>query len=247
MYEEWGLIQTPKRKSNGYRIFSDIHIEQFQLAKKAFQIPILQAGLRKKIISAVKYSAQYDFENAIKCTKDYIATAEQETKNAIEATAIVDALFGTDEQRTIEQQAHEQQAYCQECVQQECVQMKRAEVANKLGLTIDTIRNWEMNGLLNVKRKKNGYRVYDAADIKKLKVIRTLRCANYSLSAILRMMNALEHKQDRINALELLNTTEENEDDKIVEACDQLVISLNGAIENAKEVLALLERMKEKY
>ena len=39
-----------------------------------------------------------------------------------------------------------------------------------------------------VKRKKNGYRVYDANDIKRLKIIRSLRYANYSLSAILRML-----------------------------------------------------------
>lgn len=36
---------------------------------------------------------------------------------------------------------------------------KRAEAAKELGLTIDTIRNWEMNGLITVKRKQNAYEV----------------------------------------------------------------------------------------
>jgi len=31
MYEEWGLIQKPERKKNGYRVFHDIHIKQFIL------------------------------------------------------------------------------------------------------------------------------------------------------------------------------------------------------------------------
>ena len=31
---------------------------------------------------------------------------------------------------------------------------------------MDTLRNWEMNGLLSVKRKQNGYRIYTDEDIK---------------------------------------------------------------------------------
>lgn len=26
-YEEWGLIQKPERKKNGYRVYNDIHME----------------------------------------------------------------------------------------------------------------------------------------------------------------------------------------------------------------------------
>ena len=33
-YEEWGLLQTPERKPNGYRVYTDVHIKQFELAKK---------------------------------------------------------------------------------------------------------------------------------------------------------------------------------------------------------------------
>ncbi len=43
-YEEWGLLQTPERKPNGYRVFTDVHIKQFELAKKALQSVIVQAG-----------------------------------------------------------------------------------------------------------------------------------------------------------------------------------------------------------
>lgn len=49
LYEEWGLISKPERLENGYRIFTDLHIRQMQLARIAFQIELLQNGLRKKI------------------------------------------------------------------------------------------------------------------------------------------------------------------------------------------------------
>ena len=225
MYEQWGLIQTPVRKPNGYRVFTDIHIDQFLLVRKAFLIEVLQAGLRKKIIEAIKYSAQYKFEDAISSVESYLEITQKEINNAIEAIALVNELLLN---KPDEGSVH----------------LKRAEAANELGLTIDTIRNWEMNGLLKIKRKDNGYRVYDSMDIKRLKIIRSLRCANYSLSAILRMLNTIDKRND-FDVLEVLNTPQDNED--IVTACDRLIDSLNAARQNAQQVLQLLINMKSKY
>ena len=55
----------------------------------------------------------------------------------------------------------------------------RKQLADYLELTIDTLRNWELNGLLRIKRKENGYRVYNEYDIKRIKIIRSLRCVNF--------------------------------------------------------------------
>lgn len=42
---------------------------------------------------------------------------------------------------------------------------KTSEVSEYLGITMDSLQNWEMNGLLTVKRKQNGYRVYTDENI----------------------------------------------------------------------------------
>ena len=120
---------------------------------------------------------------------------------------------------------------------------KRAQAAKELGLTIDTIRNWEMNGLLTVKRKQNGYRVYNSNDINRLKIIRSLRCANYSLSAILRMLKNHDNGMDKNDILNILNTPENDED--IVSACDKLIVSLENAINNAYKVISMLQEIKQ--
>lgn len=225
LYEEWGLIQKPERKKNGYRVYTDVHIKQFELVKKALQIEVLQAGLRKRMVNAVKLSALYRFEEAIELVKEYIRIAEQETENAKEAVGICKILYQQPER--------------------DDVFYKRAQAARELGLTIDTIRNWEMNGLLTVKRKENGYRVYSSNDMNRLKIIRSLRCANYSLSAILRMLNKLESgvQKSENDILHILNTPEDNED--IISACDRLTDSLEKAIRNAHEVILLLKEIKQ--
>ena len=225
MYEDLELISKPIRKGNGYRVFTDLHIYQLKLARKAFEVEVLQNGLRKKAIAIVKMSAKQDFDEAIVLTKEYIKSIKKEIDNANEAVDIAGKL--------INRLNHEKD-----------FNLKRKEASELLGISMDTLRNWEMNGLVNIKRKKNGYRIYTYEDIQRLKVIRSLRCGNYSLSAILRMLNKLseDHKAD-IN--EVLNSPNENED--IISVCDKLISSLNLAKKNAEEILEMLYEMKRKY
>ena len=225
MYEDLGLISKPSRKDNGYRVFTDLHIYQLKLARKALEVEILQNGLRKKAIAIVKTLAKQDFDRAIVLTKQYIESIKQEIHNANESVDIAD--------RLINRLKYEKD-----------FNLKRKEVSELLGLSMDTLRNWEMNGLVSIKRKENGYRIYTYEDIQRLKVIRSLRCGNYSLSAILRMLNKLsEHNEADIN--EVLNSPNENED--IISVCDKLISSLNLAKKNAEEILEMLYEMKRKY
>ena len=109
---------------------------------------------------------------------------------------------------------------------------------------MDALRNWELNGLLRVKRKQNGYRFYTGEDIERLKIIRSLRCANYSLEAILRMLNALEHNP-QANIEQVLNTPKEDTD--IISVCDRLIVSLQAAEKNAEKIIEILTDMKKKF
>ncbi|HIR49799.1 MAG TPA: MerR family transcriptional regulator, partial [Candidatus Avoscillospira avicola] len=95
-----------------------------------------------------------------------------------------------------------------------------------------------------VKRKENGYRVYTDEDIKRLKVIRALRCAKYSLEAILRMLRQLSKNPD-LDIKAALNTPLQSED--IISVCDRLIISLTTAEYNAKKIMEMLQEMKENY
>jgi DNA-binding transcriptional MerR regulator len=121
------------------------------------------------------------------------------------------------------------------------IAMKRKEVSEYLDITMDTLRNWEMNGLLRVRRKENGYRVYSGDDIRRLKIIRSLKCANYSLESILRMLNALSTGRP-VNIRKVLNTP--GEEDDIISVCDRLILSLCRAEQNANEMIGMITEMK---
>lgn len=225
LYEKLELIPKVERKENGYRIFTDYHIDQLKLARSALQVEIIQNGLRKKAMNIVKTSAKKNFIKAISMSEEYLLQIQQEKHNAQEAIEIVKNLLSKKEKFA-------------------SVSLKRKEVSDYLHISMDTLRNWELNGLLKIKRKQNGYRVYTGEDIVRLKIIRSLRCANYSLSAILRMLNALSENPD-IDIKNIIDAPKE--DDDIMSACDRLITSLNNAEENAHDMLSLLKAMNKKY
>ena len=109
---------------------------------------------------------------------------------------------------------------------------------------MDTLRNWEMNGLLAIKRKDNGYRVYTDEDIQRLKIIRSLRCANYSLEAILRLLQQLSQNPDT-DIRVALNTPKQTDD--IISVCDRLIVSLLSAERNANTLLQMLQEMQIQF
>lgn len=225
LYEELALIPKPERQPNGYRVFTDLHIEQFKLAQLAFEVEVLQNGLRKKIVQMVKVSASGDFDAALALTQDYLEQLRQERDNAEEAIKIVkQILSGGSKENNLS--------------------LKRKEVSDYLNISMDTLRNWEMNGLFDVKRKQNGYRVYTDEDIKRLKIIRSLRCANYSLEAILRMLLQLSENPN-IDIKKVLNTPQEDTD--IITVCDKLIVSLTKAEHNAQEMILKLQNMKIRF
>ncbi len=225
LYEELKLIPRPQWLANGYRVFTDFHIEQCRLIRTAFQVEVLQNGLRRKIIQAVKASATGDFDRAILLIQEYLRQIRQEQRNAEEAIALVGQLL-----------SHGAQPHTQG--------LSRKEVSEALDISMDTLRNWERNGLLTVKRKNNGYRLYTDEDIKRLKIIRSLRCANYSLEAILRLLRQLS-KNPSTDVRAALNKPKRSE--AIISVCDRLIASLSAAERNAYEVLGMLQDMKIRF
>ncbi len=225
LYEELGLIPKPERQSNRYRVFTEFHLEQFKLARLALQVEVLQNGLRKQVVEIVKTSATGEFDAALQLANGYLLQLRQERRNAEEAIEIAKQLLSGQPQQSRQV-------------------LRRKEVSDHLNISMDTLRNWEMNNLLAVKRKENGYRVYTDSDINRLRIIRSLRCANYSLDSILRMLNEVSLNPGA-NIREILNTPKSSE--CIISACDKLIVSLQAAEENTIQMMHMLQQMKARF
>lgn len=225
LYEAWGLIPPAERRANGYRVFTERHLAQFRLARLAFQIEVLQNGLRRQIVEVVKTAAAGDYPGAVARTERYLDQVRRERQNAAEAVESVERLLagGAEDGPRL---------------------LGRRAAARYLGVSVDALRNWERNGLVDVEGREEGRRVYTEGDLRRLKVVRSLRCANYSMEAILRLMGRLSGGGGAdIDAA--LNTPGPEED--IVSACDRLAVSLRAAEENALVILGMLGEMRKKF
>ncbi|NHM14732.1 MerR family transcriptional regulator [Xiamenia xianingshaonis] len=223
LYEKWRFIPVAPREPNGYRVFTDVHVLQIQLVRAALEIEVLQAGLRKKMLDVVKLSAAGNYDEAMSLADEYISDVQRERANAEEAIKIVERLMRANEADG-------------------STLLRRGEAAEALGITIDTLRNWELNGLLSVRRLQNGYRVYTESDMRVLKIIRALRCANYSLSSILRMLlNLPDASKAGIEAA----LDAPDCDDDVVTAYDRLLTSLAKAEENARTIIKTICELKK--
>lgn len=169
LYERIGFITAPERLANGYRVFTDLHLLQVRLVRAALNVELVQNGLRREVLAIVETMASQRYDEAISLARQRIDHLRRERCAAEDALRHVrDLLSRSDGSARAER-----------------LMLTRKEAADQLDTTIDALRNWEMNGLLQVKRKQNGYRVYSAADLDRLAIIRALRAANYSLAAIL--------------------------------------------------------------
>jgi DNA-binding transcriptional MerR regulator len=117
------------------------------------------------------------------------------------------------------------------------------EAAELLDVSRDMLRNWENNGLIRVPRASNGYRQYGAIEIGRLRVIRMLVRAGYSMMAILRLLRHLDAGVGE-DVRQVLDTPDEHED--VLTAADQWFSNLEYQLEKCKSMIAQLERMIRK-
>jgi DNA-binding transcriptional MerR regulator len=118
-----------------------------------------------------------------------------------------------------------------------------SDAAARLGVTVDMLRNWERDGLIDVPRDpESNYRLYGAAEFGRLRVIRMLRKAGYSLMAILRMLRQFD-KGRRENLRGVLDTPREDEDIQWV--ADRWLTTLTLQEARAREVIRQVTRLIE--
>ncbi|NLV58710.1 MAG: MerR family transcriptional regulator [Clostridiales bacterium] len=224
-YEDIGFLTKPRRLKNGYRIYTDLQLAQCRLVRCAMKAEVLQNGLRKKAVDILRLCAALEWDAALSAAREYAAMIQREIERA--QSAIV----------TVENIIHAGSPL-------EAPPMKRQDAAKALSVTTETLRTWERSGLIQVRRGANGYRVYFPEDMGRLNIIRTLRCAGYSLSAILRLLSQLDsHRTRSVEAI--LNTPGDNED--IVSVCDRLILSLQSTAVDAVKLMVMIENMKEKF
>ncbi len=223
LYEQWGLIPAAERSPSGYRRFTRYHLDCLHLARMAYSGEFPGRGLRHSATQVLFKAASGDLGGALELAYHHKALVQAEQAQAEVAAALLErwaqgtALDATSEALQI------------------------GQVARLLGVSVDMLRNWERNGLIAVPRNPhNGFRRYGRIEIGRLRVIRMLSRAGYSLMAILRMLTRLD--AGRAGDLrQELDTPHPDED--VFSASDHWLSALVDHAQRATAMITHLETM----
>jgi DNA-binding transcriptional MerR regulator len=226
LYEEWGFLPPIPRSASGYRRFTEAHLDQMRLARAALHGPWPGRNIKRSALDMVRQAASGDLGGALEQAYHHLALVQAERAHAEAAAGLLD--------RWAQGAAADATA----------ASLRIGQAARLLGVTTDVLRNWERNGLIQVPRDPhNGYRMYGAVEIGRLRVIRMLSRAGYSLMAILRMLLQLDRGQKE-DLRQVLDTPRPDED--VYSAADRWLSTLVAFEQRARELIAQLEEMVRK-
>jgi DNA-binding transcriptional MerR regulator len=225
-YVDWGLLPPVERSPNGYRRFTQHHLDCLRLDKLVLEGVYPGRTIRQSGSRIIQSAVKDDWGNALELAYHHLALIQTEQA---QANASVELL---------EHWAHGKGADAT------IGALRIGQVADLLGITTDILRNWERNGLLDVPRQEsNAYREYSPVEISRLRVIRMLVKAGYSLMAILRMMIHLD-KGERGNLRQVLDTP--NPDEDVYMASDRWLSTLTNEQQRARNIISLIEEVIQK-
>ncbi|MCC7451728.1 MAG: MerR family transcriptional regulator [Anaerolineae bacterium] len=218
-YAAWGLIPPVYRGVNGYRQFTQKHLDCLQVARLVYSTypgkTIRQSGYQ-----IIQRAVADDWGGALELSYAHLTLVQTERVQAEAAVMLLERwATGTAADATERP-------------------MQIGQAAKLLGVSIDMLRNWERNGLITIPRSANGYRYYGAVEISRLRVIRMLSRAGYSLMAILRMLLQLD-RGVATNLRQSLDTPPPDED--VYVASDRWLSTLAEQEQIARQLIALVE------
>jgi DNA-binding transcriptional MerR regulator len=220
-YVDWGLLPPVERAPNGYRRFTRRHLDCLRLDRMAMDGEYPGRTIRQSASMVIQIAVKDDWGGALELAYQHLALVNSE---AAQAEAAVELL----------------ERWAQGSGADITVRLLRiGEVAKLLGVSNDILRNWERNGLLEVPRQEsNTYRLYGPREISRLRVIRMLAKAGYSLMAILRMLLQLDAGESR-NLRQALDTPHPDED--VYMASDRWLSTLDFEVKRARKIIQLIE------
>ena len=134
LYEEIGLVEPAERLINGYRMFNDNHVLQYNLARLALSMDKRQKSIRKNAILISKHIAKKENDDALLLSAKLINNIKTEKENIMKIQNKYSHVITGKEQ------------------QEKRIYLTRKKAAEYVNASSDAIRNWESKGLLQIKK-----------------------------------------------------------------------------------------------
>lgn len=219
-YEKCGFLEPAKRLPNGYRIFCRRHIYQIRVCRLVFG-GFVNKRLRKISKGVLQSSKDWDLEAYSQAADRYLQAVEEDIRRTkIAVDFVIDKLQETGE---------------------ECFSYTKKQAVGLAGVTSETIRNWERNGLFR-QRARYEKRLYSQQELARMYVIRLLLDNGYSMMAVRSFFREYDGG-DREAVRRQLMEPGENED--LIYRADRYMETLLKTREKTRQLCAMADEMKD--
>lgn len=223
-YIEWGLIPPVERSPNGYRIFTQRHLDCLSLARLVYSSYYPGKALRASATGMIESAVADDWPGALQQARLHMANVDTEIELAESTVRSLENWAARSTQPTIGTSS---------------LTFTIGQACKILNVTHDVLRNWERNGLISIPRDPaNGYRRIGEPELERLRIIRLLSHAGYSMMAMLRMFIRLDAGETR-NLRQALDTP--NPDEDVYMATDRWLTTLYLQKEHSRKILRFIE------
>lgn len=170
-YESWGLIPIVERAENGYRVYTELHEAYFHC------IRALNAGfgmdLVREVMPLVKEGNSIEALWIINKAQVNLHTEKETVQKTIDILEL-EELTDIPEYR-------------------KKTTFTIGEVAKEANVSTSAIRHWEREGLIKPERHpESRFRLYNASDIRKVLIIRTVQRVAYFLDSVREILQELD-------------------------------------------------------
>lgn len=235
-YIEWGLIPPVERAANGYRIYTQRHLDCLRLARLVYTSYYPGKALRASANLMIEAAVADDWSGALEMAAQHLTNVEREIEQAEATVKILEAWA----ERSIIQDVPGQRTLPDAAPTKT---YSIGQACDLLHITRDVLRNWERNGLIKIPRNEaNGYRTISEAEVERLKIIRLLGQAGYSMMAMLRMFVQFD-RGERSHLREALDTP--NPDEDVYMAADHWLTVLNLQRVHSNDILHYLKSLPQ--
>ena len=225
-YVDRGILPPVERSPSGYRRFTQRHLDCMRVARQVYCNQYLGTAIFQSGVRIVQATVRGDLRSALELAYNHLALVRSERALADEAA------------EQLERWAFSPPA------EGAAPPLQIGQVARLLGVSLDIVRNWDRNGLIDIPRDPaNGYRRYGTREISRLRVIRMLSRAGYSTAAILRMLIQLD-RGETTDLRRALDTPRPDEDARL--ASDRWISTLTDQERRAHTIIALIDEMIQK-
>ena len=224
-YVDRGILPAVEYSPSGYRRFTQRHLDCLRVACQVYGGQYPAKGIYQSGVRIIQATVNGDLDGALELANNHLALVQSERSQADIAADLLERWASAAPADAIQS-------------------LQIGQVAHLLSITIDILRNWDRNGLIDVPRDpSNGYRRYGAQEISRLRVIRMLSLAGYSISAILRMLIQLD-QGEKTDLRHALDTPHPDED--VYLASDRWLSTLADHEQRAHTIITLIEEMIQK-